>query len=361
MKPITITLFKKTLRDPKRFGYYLNITNNGIRKKQSLGITGWVNPVGPLQIAENTDAERLAEIVKSKKTIELQQNYYGVEDPNKTARNFFDFAGEYMKLYKKSDFRNVNNALRHFKEFCALRKMDTLPGYRVDKLLMVDFSEYVKEKFVGEGRDSYWKRFKKVMIRFHDEGYTKFNPGSVRVSFKTDTSLRKQVLTEDELRLLMATHCGNENVKRMFLFCCNTGLRWGDASKLKWSSIKAGKLSLSQSKTGQSVIIPLNASSQKLLGEHGKPNELIFPIGSWQGVSKVLRNWVTRAGIDKHITPHCARHTFCSILMNKGIDYRTIISLMGWSEGSGMKQILRYARLMDGSAKKAVDSLPDLF
>jgi hypothetical protein len=44
--------------------------------------------------------------------------------------------------------------------------------------------------------------------------------------------------------------------------------------------------------------------------------------------------------------------------MKNRVDNRTIISLMGWDERSGMEHLGRYAHLIDESARNAVDSLP---
>lgn len=67
-----------------------------------------------------------------------------------------------------------------------------------------------------------------------------------------------------------------------------------------------------------------------------------------------------KAKLDKHITTHCARHTFCTNLMRNKTPSKTIISLMGWDEVSGMKQLMRYAHLVDETLKEAVDSLPEI-
>ena len=89
-------------------------------------------------------------------------------------------------------------------------------------------------------------------------------------------------------------------------------------------------------------------------------DEFVFNLSSTNGINGVIESWYTKAKLDKHITTHCARHTFCTNLMKHKVDSRTIIGLMGWSEESGMKHLSRYAHLVDDSMKKAVDSLPEI-
>lgn len=70
----------------------------------------------------------------------------------------------------------------------------------------------------------------------------KMEPRELDWKIKFDRhAMRKEVLTEVELRKLATTDCGNNDVKRLFLFCCNTGLRFGDAKALTWHNRRTGK------------------------------------------------------------------------------------------------------------------------
>ena len=72
-------------------------------------------------------------------------------------------------------------------------------------------------------------------------------------------------------------------------------------------------LRFEQSKTkghssASGVVIPLNDGLMRLVGS-GNRDERIFPLPSHTMCLKALRKWVAKAGIDKHITWHCARHS----------------------------------------------------
>lgn len=72
---------------------------------------------------------------------------------------------------------------------------------------------------------------------------------------------------------------------------------------------------------------------------------------------KALRHWTARAGIDKHITWHCARHSFAVNLLNNGANIKTVASLLGHA---GLKYTEKYTRAVDSLKREAIDSLPDI-
>jgi len=76
------------------------------------------------------------------------------------------------------------------------------------------------------------------------------------------------------------------------------------------------------------------------------------------GCLKDIRIWVKRAGIDKHITWHCARHSFAVNLLGEcQTDIKTVASLL---VHSGLKHTEKYTRAVDSLKEKAVNSLPEI-
>ena len=72
---------------------------------------------------------------------------------------------------------------------------------------------------------------------------------------------------------------------------------------------------------------------------------------------KALKRWVKRAGIDKHISWHCARHSFAVNILNNGANIKTVASLLGHS---GLKHTEKYTRAIDSLKQDAINSLPEL-
>jgi site-specific recombinase XerD len=72
---------------------------------------------------------------------------------------------------------------------------------------------------------------------------------------------------------------------------------------------------------------------------------------------RILQEWSNKALIQKHITFHCARHTFITHIMSNGANIKTAASLAGHST---TKHTEKYIHIIDELKQKAVDSLPDI-
>ena len=71
--------------------------------------------------------------------------------------------------------------------------------------------------------------------------------------------------------------------------------------------------------------------------------------------NKAVKHWVKRAGIDKHITWHCARHTFATQILANGADVQVVANLLGHSNTDYVQV---YTRAVDKKKKEAINSLP---
>lgn len=86
-------------------------------------------------------------------------------------------------------------------------------------------------------------------------------------------------------------------------------------------------------------------------------NCLIFDLPTYESCCKSVKRWVKRAGIDKHISWHCARHSFAVNILNNGANIKTVASLLGHS---GLKHTEKYTRAVDKLKEEAINSLPEL-
>ena len=375
-------LMQKTLADGRQslyLEYYMGYNkvfdeNTGrehikhIRSKEYLGLYLLSNPRTPEERQQNKETLALAAEIRIDKEKVLTARKYDKAAPVKQKINFLNFYEAYIKAYTKKDIRMIEGALGRFRSFLAesYPNMKTnLKPEQITKEMMTKFVEYLQAHSKGEGAHSYFKRFKKVIKYAVDQNIILKNPCTDVLCVIDDTALTKDVLSLDEIKQLANTPYKNKEIQRACLFCLYAGLRYCDVVDLMYSDVDyANKIiKFEQSKTkGHSkssvVIIPLSSTLLKLIGEKPKKDGPIFMLPSHTGCLKALQTWMARAGIDKHITWHCARHSFAVNLLGEcHTDIKTVASLLGHS---GLKHTEKYTRAVDALKEKAVNALPEL-
>ena len=240
----------------------------------------------------------------------------------------------------------VQIALSRFKDFLKeqypLYECNIKPKF-ITKDMIVQFVDYLQSRSVGEGAKSIYQRFKKVIRYAIEHDVILKDPCKEVICKVDDPMLRKDVLSLEEIQSLINCHYENENpmVRRAFIFCLYCGLRFCDVKDLTYKNADYSNklLKFEQNKTkghssASGVVIPLNDGLLSIIGEapaNGNKDVLIFDLQTYESCSKSLRRWVKRAGIDKHISWHCARHSFAVNILNNGANIKTVASLLGHS------------------------------
>lgn len=370
------------------FGFtmvYSNTQDKMVPKKQkrreSLSLYLWHNPRTPQQRQENKEILILANKIRRDKANEIAEPEKKVELQTKKAEvNFLDYMQEYIDGYSKADVRVIQMALNRFKNFL----IDT-PEYnmfknfikpnQIDNDMIEAFVEYLQHTSKGDGAKTIYQRFKKVIRYAVANDVMRKNPcinkQGQNITIKVDDgALVKDVLSPEEIKMLIDTHYPKENiqVRNAFLFSLNTGMRWCDVRDLTFGNFDFANrtFSYNQNKTkGHSkknnVSLPLTDALLALMGEQpearGK-SELVFSLPSHTMALKALRRWTKFAGIEKHITFHCARHSFgtnmASTTAQKGLSIRVVQDMMGHSS---LRYTERYTRVMDEQKKQAMAEL----
>lgn len=282
-------------------------------------------------------------------------------------KDFVRFFKDYLLTYNKKDWRVMKQAFTKYMAF-----LETLPENKrnrnPDRDIVCRFAESLVSESRGCGAASTYTRFKKVVIHAVEEGILSHNPCiGVRCPSNGD-NLVKDILSEEEIRKMINTHYKNENmeIKRAFLFCLYTGIRFCDVISLKFSNFDLPNhiLSFEQSKTkgrsGRSIVhIPIREDIAELIHKDSSTgaDSKVFRLPSHPTCLKELRKWTTAAGIRKHITWHCARHSFATNILKNGADIKVVADLLGHS---GLKYVEKYTRAMDKMKVKAVNSLPPI-
>ncbi len=351
-----------------------------IRKKETLPYHLISKPRTPIQREDNNRILELAKMVRYEREQQFIENKEGYRLKAKHDINFLDYFQNYIDGYTKKDIRMMKIAFSRFKDFLIDapeygKFAQRITPQQIDHDMVLAFVEYLQSRSVGEGARSLFARFKKVYkscgvkYKFNYAGpFT--NVDGKSISIKVDENqLRKEILSLDEIAQLASTHYDNENpnIRRAFLFCLYTGLRFCDVKDLTFTNVDFANrlLTFEQNKTkghsaNSGVVIPLDETHLKLIGEPSQPDnrgEVIYPLPSYEMCLKALNRWVKRAGINKHITWHCARHSFAVNILNNGANIKTVASLLGHS---GLRHTEKYTRAVDSLKQQAIASLPAL-
>lgn len=345
-----------------------------IRRKEALNLYLLKNPRTPIERQQNKETMELAKRIRYERGQELLEKEEGYRLKKDRDINFLDYFQAYIDRYTKKDKRMIEMALRRFVDF-----LNDTPEYnkfskkikpqQLTKDMMEDFTEYLQSRSKGEGAKSVYQRFKKVIKYAIEHDVITKNPCSGITIKVDDQQLKKEVLSQDEINQLIATNDTNQNqeVRRAFIFCLYCGLRYCDVRELTFANIDYSNklLKFEQHKTrghsaNSGVVIPLNDGLINLIGQpqhHDNRAELIFKLPSYEMCLKSLQRWVKSAGINKHISWHCARHSFAVNILNNGANIKTMASLLGHS---GLKHTEKYTRAVDSLKQDAINSLPEL-
>ncbi len=168
------------------------------------------------------------------------------------------------------------------------------------------------------------------------------------------------------------------------LIALNTCMRYSELRLLRWGQIdlKSCTLTVGLSKTesGTGRLLPLNDRAVAILGfwaslfPEREPDHFVFPAerygASGDGVTvvydsdptKPIGRWKeawesakTRAGISCRF--HDLRHTGCTRMLEAGVPFSVVATIMGWSPSTTVRMARRYGHIGQIAQRQAVNAL----
>ena len=220
-----------------------------------------------------------------------------------------------------------------------------------------DFIEYIQQRKVKNTTINHYITYFNTFFNWCiEKEYISNNPFNHIKKFKKQ-STKREYLTIEEIREFSKVD-KYHNTKNAFIFSCFTGLRMIDVKNLQWKDIRGNVIYKKIQKTGNYETIPINETAMKILNDRNKDNDFIFDLPKQRRtIEYQLKAICNIAGIEKHITYHCSRHTFATILLSNGVDIYTTSKLLGHSSVS-MTEI--YSNLINANKVKAINSIPNL-
>lgn len=341
------------------------------RKKESLNLYLISNPRTPVERQVNNETLELAYKIRDERVQQFLEDKEGYR-LRLQAPNMLQYFADFIKQTKVADKRLLKGALENFRKFLAEdypQFANRIEPKQITPKLIEKFVEYLEDNHKGQGAETYYKRFKRLINYSIEKGLMAKSPCiGIKPAIASDI-LAKDILSSEELQALFATHYAGENpeIRKAFAFTCLSGIRYCDVVRLTYSDVdysnktltfRQHKVEKHSSKSG--MTIPLNDSLLSILGERpqgAKGSDLIFHLPSFTMCLKALRHWAARAGIDKHITWHCGRHSFATIMLSKGANIKVVSELLGHST---LQHTMVYLRALDRLKQEALNTLPQI-
>ena len=290
-------------------------------------------------LGETVDLERIREILTGKARTAPS------EKTNATLDEIFDAYVDKLRTDNRCE-RTIIGILdlkKDMAKFSKRSKKRTIDQF--DILFIQEYKKYLRtvRRNADNTINTKLNRLRSVVKWAGRLGYPIDDPFGKGVRFLNRSTPRTIFLTKDEYDEFLQKALAARNdlamrvTRELFIFSCETGLRFSDVLDLKWTHLKKDSkgvtyISKIQCKTKELVEIPLMSKWPKVLlakyrnvstGEH------VFPRLSNNCVNRKLKMLAEKAGIGKRLSFHVGRHTFASHLANAGTPLYMVAKLLG--------------------------------
>lgn len=353
---------------------YLDLYVNGVRSYEFLRL--YLDPNKTAN--ENKEVVRLAEKIRIKRLDEINSDRFEIVNKNKKKYLLLDEFQKFVSSTPKKQYRiTKGNVLKHLS--IHFPKKTTL--WNFGKSQMNDFVEYLKnaksvltrngktiitEKPLSQNTINTYAGilssfFQKMVLK----ELIKENPFKHidRKDLKRQETKIEYLTIEEVQRLINNQEKVNPDIAKAFLFSVYTGLRGIEVSYIKGKNIKningVVYLELFISKSKKNQKLKLTKSAINLLPEKFKDEDFLFNLNySKTTINKHIKRWIKINNIDKKITYHCSRHSNATILLNNGVDLKTVSEMLSHSS---VAMTERYAKVIQSKKDEASDIMNQIF
>lgn len=342
-------------------------------RREFLGMYIFDKPKNPIDKQHNTETVKIGESIRQKRENIL--NKPEIYDQFEKDRLRIEKLGELDFIDYFRSLADKRKSSNHDNWMCALNYLVDYTGGSVKFAdLNVKFFEGFKEHLLNakskrsdkttlsqNSAVSYFNKVKACLREAFKEDLLQVNINAKIASIQP-TETRREFLTIEELNALIKTPCGDVLMKRTALFSALTGLRFSDIQNLTWKDVEniEGEgyfLNFQQQKTKGIESLPISDQAFQLM-EHSEdsiPDEKVFDGLKYSAYNnRFLFQWIGSAGITKHITFHCFRHTYATLQLFNGTDIYTVSKMLGHKD---LKTTQIYTKVVDQAKRKATDKI----
>lgn len=238
----------------------------------------------------------------------------------------------------KNTFRAMKMGRDYVARFLGERyHQDDMPIERLTPKFIQDFCIWLSaDKGLRGG--TVWlasQQLKGVVTRAYWRGDITWNPFA---GFHIAKNIRpREYLTEEELGRLITHHFDKPQLcyaRDIFVFAAFTGLSFIDLKELRSSDIMdingATWIVSQRHKTKVPYQVKLLDIPLRILKRYQKPEEdKVFPKMEYRMMAKRILKIMQEIGVTKHITLHCARHSFAVLALTKGMPIESVSRILG--------------------------------
>ncbi len=289
------------------------------------------------------------------------------EQPNKQTNCLLlsNFKDEYIEfalpVKSKKYLISISSSFKQLISFCGDISLSEINNRILDKFIITTFSR------TQRGAHHYYRTLKAAFNKAVEWNYISSNPFT-KIKFPKIQKSFPVFLMEDELLIILA-NTSYQHLKDIFTVGFYTGLRLGELINMRWDwidffqnqiTVKCTDDFLTKSKKER--IIPMTEKVRSILlsrfnSDSHHPCEIVFyrirnKILYQESISKQFKNIVRKSNLRDKIHFHTLRHSFASLLAQKGVSLYIIKELLG-HEDLATTQI--YSHLQKQNLREAVN------
>lgn len=341
----------------------------------------------------NLIAQREAEVQSTILDSSLKEEHLDVGElksriSGNVTNDFFNYSEKMLESLKRgnkvSSYKREKSIVDKFREF---NRSDKLKFDQINVSFLKRYEDYLRiEKENGINTiHSNFRVIRKIIKAAVREGIISedLNPFN-RFQLKLEKT-KREFLLDDELAKLEKLELQDGSPfdihRKLYVFSAYAGgIRISDLLLLKWRDISDGRVTFQIKKTGEQVTIKLPTKALEILASLKKYakikenstglNDFVFPVlkiepdeqdpwkiqqsisSSTAYINKNLKFLVPKAGIEKKISFHTARHSFAVRALQKGMRIEYVSKLLAHSS---VKQSEVYAKIVNEELDKAMN------
>jgi site-specific recombinase XerD len=264
------------------------------------------------------------------------------EDTAKHSLTLSQFKKEYLEyatpVKSKKYIDSIAYSFKYFIDYAGDIELDKIETRIVDKFINVTFTR------TQRGAHLYYRTLKAALNKAVEWNYISLNPFT-KVKFPKISKSFPVFISEDEL-LIILVNTKYEHLKDIITVAFYTGLRIGELVNMNWNWIDFLQNQITvkcsdqfQTKSKKERIVPMSDKVRSILfrrfnSTSHSPDEVVFyrrkgKVLYQESISKQFKKIIRKSNLNDKIHFHTLRHSFASLLVQKGVSLYVVKELLG--------------------------------